>query len=500
MNGRARNLGAKTRAVFKVLYLAPLMAATLTLVACGGGGYSSMPAPPPKTPAAKSSMTVGAITGFGVAAVNVNGKQFQTAGAAISIDGKAGQQGDLHAGDVVQIKGHHDASSNEDVADEIDFRGNVVGPVGAIDTTALTLVVLGQNVVVSAGTSFDDEISPASLAGIHIGDVLEVSGMASADGTIQATRIERKPAGSTFQASGTASATNAAAQTLNINALVVDFSAAMLSNFPSTGPQDGDLVEATGTVLEASGALQATRLELVNVAQEMQPGNVDNAEVEGLITQFVSVTHFDVAGRPVTVTASTEFEGGAAGDLALNVHVEVEGSLDAAGVIEASKIRIAHPADARITAQVDSVDAAAATVRLLGTEVSTDAMTRFEDHGSEQMTTFTLQDVQVGDWLEVRGTSAADGTSVVATRLDRLQPQSEVHLAGPVTAAAPPNLTILATPVATNGATQFSDGLDAGTFFDSLTGKVASVRGSWDGSTLSASAAQLGDSDDGGDD
>ena len=126
-------------------------------------------------------------------------------------------------------------------------------------------------------------------------------------------------------------------------------------------------------------------------------------------------------------------------------------------------------------------------------------MTRFEDDGAGDTKTFGIANVQVSDWLEVRGVST-NGTSVTATRIDRLQPQSEVQLAGPVTAAATPNFTILSTPVATSSATQFSGGLEATTFFDSLVGHVATVSGTWDGSTLTASQAQLGDMDDGGDD
>jgi hypothetical protein len=156
----------------------------------------------------------------------------------------------------------------------------------------------------------------------------------------------------------------------------------------------------------------------------------------------------------------------------------------------------------RIIAQVDAVDATAGTVKLLGTQVSTDAMTRFEDRESKdsEPMTFGLADVRMGDWLEIRGTSSADRKSVLATRVDRLEAQSEVRLSGPVTATAPPNFTILSTAVTTNGSTEFSDGLDATTFFDSLTDKVATVRGTWDGSTLTATKAQLGDPDDGGDD
>jgi hypothetical protein len=75
-----------------------------------------------------------------------------------------------------------------------------------------------------------------------------------------------------------------------------------------------------------------------------------------------------------------------------------------------------------------------------------------------------------------------------------------VCLAGPVTAAAAPVFSILATLVTTTDATQYSDGLDATTFFDSLLGHVATARGSWDGATLTADQVQLGQHDDGGDD
>ena len=63
-----------------------------------------------------------------------------------------------------------------------------------------------------------------------------------------------------------------------------------------------------------------------------------------------------------------------------------------------------------------------------------------------------------------------------------------------------PTFSFLSTPVLTSEATQFADGLDATTFINSLIGQVATVRGTRDGSTLSATRALLGQHDDGGDD
>ena len=485
----------------------------VVIVACGGyggnpssmsSGTSSQGAPSgtsgsnsgvSTTP--PSMVATGAITGFG--SVHLNGLRFETTSAAITVDGKGATQGDLHAGQFIQVKGHHDATRNQDVADEIDFRGNAVGTVGAVDTTAQTLVVLGQTVHVSADTSFDDDISPASLAGIQVGDFVEVSGMTVMDGSIQATRIERKPAGTSFQVIGTATSTDSMAKTLKINALVVDFSGATLVDFPASGPKDGDIVEATGTALSSGGALLAMRLELRS-GKDLKPDGNGQVEVEGLISRFASSSDFDVAGRKVSTSSSTSFDGGAAGDLALNVSVEVEGTLDAAGTIAATKVEIRRPADARITGQVDSVDAANGKVVVLGIQITVDSMTRFEDHGSGKVDTFSLADVHTGDWLEVRGQAAsASGTALAAARVDRVQAQSNVELMGVVASAAQPNFKILSRTVATTSATHFNHGLTAATFFANPVGKTVSVKGSWNGTVLSADDVQIGDDDDGHD-
>ncbi|MGH8137625.1 MAG: DUF5666 domain-containing protein [Steroidobacteraceae bacterium] len=491
---------ARLRAVWERSHAVPALVMSVLMVACGGGygggmgnAYMPPPMPPPMTGAAAASMSVGAITGFG--SVHLNGLQFQTTGATINVDGKAGSQGDLRVGDVVEVKGHHDSASNMDVADDIEFRSNVQGPASAIDLTAQTLVVLGQTVAVSEDTSFDDDISPASLAGIKVGDLLQISGMPAAGGNVQATRIERKPAGTGLQVIGTAAATDTTAKTLRIDALSVDFSAATLVDFPGTGPQDGDLVEATGMMLDSSGGLQATRLEL-RTGKELEADTDGNSQIEGLVTRFGSVTDLDVAGRPVMTTASTAFEGGTAKDLALNARVEVEGTVGSSGVLTATQVHIRPVTNARIFAQADAVNAMGATVTVLGIKVSVNAMTRFEDHGSQKMDTFSLADVHTGDWLEIRASrSSAAGSPVTAARLDRRQAQPHVQLMGVVESAAPPNFTILSTNVATTTATQFNQGLNPATFFMSLAGKVVSVQGSWDGAALTADKVQLGDED-----
>jgi hypothetical protein len=409
-------------------------------------------------------------------------------------------QSDLKVGDVVAVHGHHDDSSGQDVADSIEFHDNVQGPVSMIDMTAGTLVVLGQKVIVNTDTSFGHTITPASLAGLAVNDIVEVSGMPAANGDIHATRIEKKAPGAAFEVTGVAASTDSTAKTLKINALTVDFSAATLVGFPSTGPKDGDRVEATGTSLGSAGELKATRLELLT--DEFDQEN-EEGEIEGLITRFASVTDFDVAGHPVTTSASTTFEGGASTDLALNVRVEVEGTVNASGVLEATKVRI-HLMSAsatRLLGQAEMVDTTTGTVTVLGITVGITGMTHFEDDGSESSSAFSLSDVHTGDWLDIRGSESPAGSNkVVATSVERVEAQSSVRLAGTVKTATQPNFTILSVNVSTTPTTQFRDASNAPTtaaaFFMNLVGQIAAVRGTWDGTTLTAQQASLGEGED----
>jgi hypothetical protein len=456
---------------------------TLALVACGGGGGSSDSSNAPATPPAQSTsqpvVSSGTITGFG--SVHVNGVHFETTHTTFMINGRSGSQGDLHVGDVVTVRGRHGDDGNG-VADRIDFADAVKGPLDSVDTIASKLVVLGQTVLVDADTSFDDNITGAVLAGLVAGDLVEVSGMRRADGSIQATRIEKQPAGTVFEVTGRASQVDTTARKLHVNALVVDYSTATVQGFPSGQPKDGDLIEAKGATLNAAQELLATSLELETA--DVQPG--DNAmrnEIEGLITRYVSATDFDVAGKAVTTTASTRFENGIARDLALNVKVEVEGPVNVSGVLAASKVQFKRASSARIEARVDSVDRAANTVTVLGIVVTVNGTTRLEDKGDTRVTNFSLADLATGDYVEIRGAETSTG-KVIASRLERRRVTNEVRLRGVVSAVARPAFTLLGVTVQTTNATRFNDGTE--TFFTTAQGKIVQAKGSVDGGSFVA--------------
>lgn len=463
-----------------------LFAAALTIIAACGGGGSSNNSPPPATGQTVPVISSGTVTGFG--SVFVNGVRFETSTAAFTINGKPGTQADLRVGHVVTVHGHRDDTGNS-TADRIDFDDLVKGPVASVDAAAGTLVVLGQTVLTDADTSFDDNITGASLAGLNAGDIVEVSGMRRADGDIQATRIEAKPAGTVFEVTGVASNVDTAAHKLNVNALVVDYSAATVRDFPNGQPSNGDLVEAKGNSVNASGELVASSIELKRDPEDAGAGM--QVEIEGLITRFVSATDFDVSGKPVTTNSSTRFENGSAADLALNVKVEAEGQVDANGVLVATQVQLEHQASSRIEARVDSVDAAANKLVVLGIDVTVNATTRVEDKGDQPVSSFNLGSIVAGDFVEVRGAELpAESNDVVAARLERRRSEDEIRLSGVVDSASAPSFAILGVTIQTNAGTEFRNSseasISADDFFTNAAGRIVEAQGTVSGGVFTA--------------
>src|SRR5882724_8643257 len=419
--------------------------ALAVLVACGGGSTGSM-----SQAGMQPVVTMGTITAFG--SVYVNGVRYDVSRATLKKNDTTVAQTGLAVGEVALVRGREDAQTGQGEADSVDVEDTVVGPI----TTINPLTVLGQTISVTANTSFGPGITPADLTGLKMGDSVEVSGLPGTDGVIMATRIGRADSNEPLQVMGTAGTVDSAAHTLMINALMVDFSAANLSGFASGGPAAGDLAIARGTVFDATQVkLTATRLRKADTDRDEQAEG-GMVEEEGLITRFASAMDFDVAGAKVTTTANTVFKNGTAADLAVNVRVEVRGTLDANKVLTADVVEIEHIAVIALAATVSGVNTTMSTLTVLGVTISVDSNTRFEDESSAQMQMFALKDVAVGDTVLVRGYEKPAGSGMVlATRLVRLPPLPSMAVAvrGPFTASTATQFTILGIMIDATNAT-----------------------------------------------
>jgi len=438
--------------------------ATILLSGCGGGGGGSgsdnNPPPPGGGPVGGDTRTgralaIGPITGFG--SVIVNGNTYATnASTTFSKDGLSAIQADFTVGQMVLIQGTINDDNTNAVATSVEFNDNVEGPVSSVDSLNKILVVLGQTVQITASTSLDDSC-PALLDDYVNVAAVEVSGPVLANGAIEATRIECKNAAAELEVTGAVSGLNTGTTTFMINALQVNYGAAMMQDFPAAGISNGDPVEAKdsdGGGLGASGELLATSVEYKGNQFAQNEG--DHIETEGFITRFISATDFDVSGIPVTTTGTTVYEGGAAGDLGMNLKVEAEGEFNSAGVLVATKIEIKASTAVRVTGLVDSVTGD--TLQILGITITTDTVkTRFEDKLAD-VDPFRIGDVNTDDYVEIRGQEFPSG-EIFAFLLERDDARTRTELRGFVAAGGigRPDLTVLGVTIQTDASTVFRD-------------------------------------------
>jgi len=308
--------------------------ATLLVVACSsdeeiagidGGG-------------ARNPVTAqGPIEGFG--SIIVNDVHYELSNAQIQVNGRLVSESELALGQLVTVVGSAEQAGSNAVADSVVFESNVHGPVDSLDAMSARLVVMGQAVGTDSSTVFELGSAAPEFASLTEDQVLSVSGFVSADGSIQATRIERLANEDDLRVIGQVAGLDTVSLRFEINGLTISYSSVLLlEGFPSGELELGDevLVEASG--FDQNGWLLAREIRLREPGSAGQAG--EEAEVEGLITRFSSPLDFDVSGLAITTSASTRYEGGSEADLQLNVKVEVEGTVDVSGVILASKIEV----------------------------------------------------------------------------------------------------------------------------------------------------------------
>ena len=449
----------------------------LTVLSCSGGGGGGTGAP-----TATSSVSAGAITGFG--SVKLNGKEYQTPNTSFVVDGQPGSQNDLKVGMVVTVNGSL-SSTGTRTATTITQEDVVEGAIQSIPTTNDRFVVLGQTVLIDNGTVFDSTISGQNISGLVLGNLVEVNGFVTSKGVIRATLIEKKSPPATCRVTGIVENHNSIAQTFTIGALTVNYSGAVFNNMPSPigNAWNNLLVEVNGTPCDQlTTTMNATKVdpERINVA------NADEIEVEGAITLFNSAASFTVNGVPVVTNANTIFEGGVASDLALGVEVEVEGAL-ANGVLTAKEVSFRD--NVGIEGNAATVTSGGVTPNLTvsglpGITVFVNAQTEFKGGISN------LGQLLVGDHLRVRGRATGPNT-VIAAEVDKLSTSTQVILEGAVQSVVNPNVSVLGVSIDTSG---FSDSQFKGpndivigrtTFFSTVTvGTLVKAKGALSGGVV----------------
>jgi hypothetical protein len=118
------------------------------------------------------------------------------------------------------------------------------------------------------------------------------------------------------------------------------------------------------------------------------------------------------------------------------VKVEVEGVADASGVVVADEVEIEIDKSIRVEAVVTSVDGAAGiVVTQVGLAFEVRPFTELKDE-RDGVEPFALNNLIAGDRIEARG--FLEAAAVVAVKLERVEPEVDALLRGPVTAIDEP--------------------------------------------------------------
>ena len=411
-----------------------LTATGLTLAGCGGGGGSS----------SGQNTTVGAITSFG--SVFVNGCEYETDSASITVDGRPGTEDDLSVGDVVEVSGPSNCVTG--TALSINFADDLEGIVDSNSVSAATstgtMVVMGQSITVTPITIFEDETgSIATVDAIAAGNVVEISGFGVGKGNIVASRIEVKAVthtGNEIEVKGVVSNIDSGAMTFTIgeitasSGLTVNYGSATLDDISVM--ENGLYVEVKATDYTAgSFTLVATKVEREGDGEIGHQGDdEDEFEIKGMLTAAYDETTktFGINDQMIIVDDVTELEGVALTDLvAANIgilNLEAEGMFNANGMLVAEEVKLDDDISDNDEFQGTITILSAATGMNSGTltmtvgagsmDVIIDNNTIMKDsnnEGAPQEDKFNFTHLNAGDLIEVH----VDPTSGIAVKLER---------------------------------------------------------------------------------
>lgn len=307
---RSLRVGPSSTLITGLLASALLVAG---LSACGGGAAFG-------GGIGGSGVVFGSIEGLG--SIVVNGIEFDTSAAEITIDGEPADESALTRGLVVRIEAEIDEEARTGVAERVESATVVEGPVSAVDLATDSATILGDTVVIDADTIFDGVVLEPGA----VGRIVEVSGFVDADGAVRATRFAARAAdgGADLTLGGLIADLDSGAETFTIRGLTIGFTNAAIENAPAGGLAEDLAVRVVLAAAPVGGVAAAVR---IRVRPEVVSSDFDGAvQIRGFVTALRPPDGFVINNTVlVQIDRRTEFVGGESVDIRRNTPVLVVG-------------------------------------------------------------------------------------------------------------------------------------------------------------------------------
>ncbi|MDQ2075743.1 DUF5666 domain-containing protein [Marinimicrobium sp. ABcell2] len=362
----------------------------------------------------------GSVTSYG--SILVNGERIDISSAQIHANGETVVEEAIELGMVVQVEAERDEHGTV-VAQRVLYSRALLGTVSeVVDTTATrkVLAVMGQTLVVHDDTHF------AGLTFEELGEGirLDVSGFVDSEGRLVASRVAAAAENADDEVSGEIQNLNRDSTHFQLRDVQVQYSDAVFEDGSLDDLSNGAVVRVQG---ERSGdVLSAMRVRFVAAESALEEGTW--ISLEGMAKNVQATGQFELDGQTVDASEA-ELSGGTAEQLTSGVRVAVSGALEN-GMLQAQQVRLLLPGLYRARALVDDVDPQSNTVVIMGTTYTSTGLTAFEDLGPNPNRLINMNELRVGDYVEVFARYAGD--QLIITRVKRLDAETGVNLRGPV--------------------------------------------------------------------
>jgi hypothetical protein len=321
-----------------------VISASALLASCGGGdggievGSGGTGNNPPTTPvpvALQDISVSGPITGFG--SIIINGLKFDDTNANVTDElGRSVNKDFLRLGMTVSVTGKLQSDGVTAIAANVQLRSEVKGTISAIDLANQKITVLGITVMATVNTSFDDV---ANLAALRVGDVVQVFGLRDPQTQlITATRIERS---STIEFSSFIVSNVRSIDSINKIITLGSVERSVLVNVASAVVSPAGSTIAIGQKLFVeidSANATPLRAQRITVLLDSNVFSTGRAEIEGVVSDYQSLTSFKLAGQVINASLA-KFDQGSPSDVKNGALASVKGTLEN-GVLVAIRIEV----------------------------------------------------------------------------------------------------------------------------------------------------------------
>jgi hypothetical protein len=404
----------------------------LLLSACGGGETGTGGAPPDQ-----QQTVIGTITGFG--SVFVNGIEFETDEATLSIDGVDASEQDLSVGMVVRVRGTVNAGKTGGKAAQLNAEHVVKGVITDLSNVGSGIVVaMGQEITITADTefkSFDPAIKSAADFVVN-NTVVEVSGFTAGEGQLTATLVKviaNNGISGKVRIKGVISSVAVGQSGFVIGGLniIIDSVTTKFDHLKQSDLVSGLLVHVEseqGFDSSQPNTILASKVELENVEDKTEGNELRLEGVVISIANLDSLNRFEIAGHTIEIIDATRFSSGAnKNDIVPGVRVEVEGKVNAGGILIADEVNIRRESKLTLQSRMQNVNANVdlqnKTITLMEQLVFVTQVTRFEDESDNELRKFKLEDVGESDYISVKCYRDTEG-NLIATSIERDEPEA----------------------------------------------------------------------------